>query len=287
MKHLHRFSFAASAAALACALAFPAHAQSFDGALAAVTKGLTVKAGIGHISPHSTSTDITGTQPVGGGSSASFPVPAGNHLTVQPKSTFVLSFERAINDNVSIELVLGTPPIHDVKLSVGHETRDAASKVEMLQGIVAATGGMASPFFESLVGAQVARNVVSHHGDTISKARQMAPTMFVNYKFGTPSSTLRPFIGLGVNLTTFKATSTPAGVAALNDGPLSIKLGNSVGAAAQAGVTYRIDEHWSLNAAWTIVQVKSEMVATTAHSVQRATFRSTPTAFLATVGYSF
>ena len=287
MKHLHRFSFAASAAALACALAAPAHAQSFDAALASVTKGLTVKAGIGHISPHSTSSDITGTQPVGGGSTASFPVPAGNHLTVQPKSTFVLSFERAITDHVSVEMVLGTPPIHDVKLSVGHETRDAASKVEMLQGIVGATGGMASPYFGSLVGAQVARNVVSHHGDTISKTRQMAPTVFVNYKFGSPARSLRPFVGLGLNYTQFKSTSTPAGVATLNDGPLTIKLNDSLGMAAQAGVAYRIDDHWSLHAAWTIVQVKSEMVATTAHSVQRASFRSTPTAFLATVGYSF
>jgi outer membrane protein len=69
---------------------------------------------------------------------------------------------------------------------------------------------------------------------------------------------------LGINYTNFdKRTSTAAGNA-LNGGPTHISMSDSWGLAAQVGLSYRIDERWSIQGALMTARVKSRLTATTA-----------------------
>ena len=91
-------------------------------------------------------------------------------------------------------------------------------------------------------------------------ARNVAPTLLVNYHFGDKSAVLRPYIGLGVNYTRFTDAKSPYG--------WDVKLRDSVGLAAQVGADYRLGDHWGLFGSIARIDVKSRLVATGATVLQ-------------------
>jgi outer membrane protein len=100
---------------------------------------------------------------------------------------------------------------------------------------------------------------VAFLGEVLS-ARNVAPTLLVNYHFGDPNATLRPYIGLGVNYTRFTDVKTPYA--------WDVKLSDSVGLAAQVGADYKLGKHWGLFGSVARVDVKSKLVATGATVLQ-------------------
>jgi outer membrane protein len=195
-------------------------------------------------------------QPNSSASDVSGPfTPSGLSLEVRNKSTPVFGFVRQINDTWDVEFALGIPPTHDVGLKVNNAA---------LPGSAQALNGQ--------IGARV---------------RQVAPTLFANYKFLDKSSAWRPFIGVGINYTKFDKADSAAAGNTLNGGATSLSLEDSVGLALQAGVTYRIDNQWSLSASVATAQVKTKLTTNT-YGIQRTadiTFK--PTVFALSVGYSF
>jgi outer membrane protein len=86
----------------------------------------------------------------------------------------------------------------------------------------------------------------------------LPPTLLLQYHF-MPNSTIRPYVGAGINYTYFFDESVPSnsGVAAAGD---KVKLDSSWGLAAQAGVDIAINDDWFVNA-----DVKYIDIDTTAH----------------------
>ena len=122
---------------------------------------------------------------------------------------------------------------------------------------------------------------------TISRVKQLAPTVFVNYRFGQTGDALRPFVGLGANFTKFTGTSTAAGNAA-SGGPTKIELSDSSGLAAHAGLTYALGGNLSLTAAVAMADVKTDLKATTnGVIIRKTTIDLRPVVFTLSVGYSF
>lgn len=254
----------------------------------------TVKMGVARIFARATSTDLKGTLPPYG-----VEVPAGNQLEVMPESTVLFTISRRLTDNWEAELVLGAPPTHDVKLRVGSETMGRAAQYQALAangirtrdqvaGYIATTRGItvaqATPSANALV---TAAQVGKYNGATVARVEQAAPTAFINYRFFERGTTLRPYVGVGINYTRFKARETTAGANVYMDGPVDIKLSDSWGIAFQTGVTYRIDDKWSLNAGWMTASVKNKMTITTANGEQKASYRFHPSVYTVSVGYSF
>ena len=177
-------------------------------------------------------------------------------LKVKSKSTLFFSAARDFADNWEAELALGVPPTHDVAIVV--------LKPAAVPGSAAALDGA--------IGAKV---------------RQVAPTLFVNYKFGDKNSSFRPFVGVGVNYTIFdKADSTAAGDA-INGGPTTLKLKNSVGAALQVGLTAKLGGAWSITGALATAQVKTKLTTNTLGIERTADIKFSPTVFILAAGYSF
>ena len=79
-------------------------------------------------------------------------------------------------------------------------------------------------------------------GSKVATTKELPPTFTVQYYF-QPSSSIRPYLGAGVNYTKFfniKTTGILTGS--------SLKLGDSWGLAAQAGVDIDLNKKWFLNA---------------------------------------
>ena len=181
--------------------------------------------------------------------------PSGISLEVLDKTTAFFSVARELNDHWDVELALGYPPTHDIALKINNPNLPASAQA-----------------LSGQVGAQV---------------RQVAPTIFVNYKFLEKTSAWRPFVGLGINYTRFDKTNSTAAGNALNGGPTSISLEDSVGLALQGGVSYQINPQWSVSAALATAQVKSKITTNTFGIERSADIKFRPTVFTVALGYSF
>ncbi|MEO7399703.1 MAG: OmpW family outer membrane protein [Polaromonas sp.] len=181
--------------------------------------------------------------------------PPGISLDVLNKSMVCFSYTREINDQWDVELALGAPPTHDIVLKINNP---------------------------SLPGSAQALN-----GQVGAKVRQVAPTLFANYKFLEKSSPLRPFIGVGINFTRFDNSSSTAAGNALNGGATSIALEDSLGVALQGGASYQINPQWSLSASLATARVKSKITTNTLGIERTADISFRPRVFTLSVGYSF
>lgn len=172
------------------------------GAAAAQDVKNTVKLGVTLYDTHSKTNGISG---IG--------VPAGADAETNDATTAILVYERLINPNLGVELVLGIPPRIKAK----------------------ATG------------------TVAFLGDDVLSAKNVTPTLLVNWHFGQPGDTWRPYVGAGINYTKF--TNVKSKLAS------DVEMGDSVGLAVQAGIDYKLNPQWSLFGSVARVDVKSKVVA--------------------------
>jgi outer membrane protein len=88
------------------------------------------------------------------------------------------------------------------------------------------------------------------NGTSIGTFKHLPPTLLAQYHF-MPDATISPYVGAGINYTR---------ISNVNLGGGSIQLeNNSIGAAVQAGVDYKIDKHWLLNFDVKKVQIRSDV----------------------------
>lgn len=122
-----------------------------------------------------------------------------------------------------------------------------------------------------------ASGTVPFLGEVLS-AKNVAPTLLLNYHFGAAGAPLRPYLGVGVNDSRFTGASTPYG--------WQVSLSDSWGLAAQAGVDMAPGKQWRLFASIGVAQVKSDLVAVGA-SVLRSSIDFRPITYAAGVAYKF
>ena len=200
---------------------------------------------------------ITYIEPNSSATAISGPYTPANALSlkVQNQTTVFFSVARDITPNVEIELAMGIPPTHNVTVVV-------------------------------LNPSAVPGSVAAMNGKVAAKVRQVAPTLFANYKFGDSSSQIRPFVGLGVNYTKFDKAESTSVNNAINGGPTTIQLTDSTGLAAQLGATPKLSGAWSLTGAVTTAQVKTHQTSNTLGIVRTADIKFSPTVITLTAGYS-
>ena len=179
-------------------------------------------------------------------------VPPGLNAHVNDVETLYIAYVRSISTHFNVELAFGWPPL---------------TKTE---GRGPATVGS-----------------VPYNGRVISTARWLAPTLLVEYVFGSPSWRLRPYVGVGVNYTKFISRQSTAAGNAASGGPTSIALPSSVGPAATAGLSYEIDPRWHLYASYSVAQVNSKLTADTAGVLRTSEVHFWPNTVVISAGYSF
>jgi outer membrane protein len=155
------------------------------------------------------------------GLAVSPPVPAlaGSDAETDDATTLLLAYERMFAPNIGVELVLGIPP----KITA------------------TATGPLAAA-------------IAGPYGTDVLSAKNVSPTVILNYHFGQPGDTLRPYLGAGINYTRFASirSSLPTD---------SISMSSSTGLAIQAGVNVAVDKTWGWYASIAKVNTKSDVTA--------------------------
>lgn len=177
-------------------------------------------------------------------------------LNVKPVSTVFFSVGRAINADWDLQLALGYPPTHDITLRVVNAT-------------------------------SLPPSVSSQNGNKIGTVRQIAPTLFANYKFGEKNSAFRPFVGIGLNYTMFDQPTSNTLNNTINGGTTNAKLSDSWGLAAQIGATYQLGGPWTLNAAISTADVKTTLTTNTDGVERKTDIKFSPAAYIVSVGYTF
>lgn len=165
-------------------------------------------------------------------------IPAGADAKTGNATTLLLTYERMIDKNLGVELVIGIPPTIKAK----------------------ATG------------------TVAFLGDDVLSAKNVAPTVLVNYHFGQDGDRFRPYLGAGINYTRFTGIKSKLAP--------SVDMSDSVGLAVQAGIDYAIDKQWGVFASIAKVQVKSDLVAVSS-TVLTTTIDFKPVTYSVGVSYKF
>ena len=116
--------------------------------------------------------------------------------------------------------------------------------------------------------------------------KHLPPTLSAQYYFGQAQSTVRPYVGAGINYTIFFEESlSPATKTAL--GASNLELDNSLGLALQAGVDVKLDERWFLNAVVWKIDIDTEATLDTALGKASVDVAIDPWVYMLSVGYTF
>lgn len=165
-------------------------------------------------------------------------VPPGADATTDDATTVIFVYERLFTPNIGLEFVLGIPPTTHTK----------------------ATGS------------------VAFLGDNVLSAKNVAPTLLLNYHFFSPGDAFRPYVGAGINYTKF--TNAKSSLAT------DVRLGDSTGLALQVGLNYAITKDVGLFASVAKINVKSKVVAV-GSTVLTTTIDYRPIVYSAGVSYQF
>ncbi len=82
--------------------------------------------------------------------------------------------------------------------------------------------------------------------------KALPPTLLLQYHF-TELGQIKPYVGVGVNYTSFTSANILNGGASVN--------ASSTGFAAQIGFDYMLDKNWGLNADLKYIQIKTDVFA--------------------------
>ncbi|SIR53704.1 outer membrane protein [Aeromonas sp. RU39B] len=112
----------------------------------------------------------------------------------------------------------------------------------------------------------------------VAKVKHLPPTLMGQYYFGDAKSTVRPYVGVGVNYTTF---FDEEGRGALSG--TSVKVDDSWGVAGQVGVDVALNERWFMNASAWMIDIDTD-VHTAVGTIKT---QIDPYVFMLAAGYRF
>jgi outer membrane protein len=179
-------------------------------------------------------------------------VSPGANIDAKNVNTLYLGYVRRLSPHFDVELTLGYPPLQK---TVGKGPATLGS--------------------------------VPYNGQVIATARWLAPTVLVEYVFLDENSKWRPYIGAGINYTSFYDRNSTAQGDAASGGPTKLSLTSSVGPVGTVGLDYHIANNWHLYASYSASQVKSKLRADTAGVIRTTHISFGPQALVVSVGYSF
>lgn len=140
----------------------------------------------------------------------------------------------------SSTLKLGGVPLAGTSAGVGNSDQLGLTLTYMLTskwgiGVLAAT-----PFEHDITANGL--------GVKAGEAKQLPPTITLQYFPLDSSSAFQPYIGLGINYTLFFSEDVDSELEAVIGSSGDLDLDDSIGLAAQIGADYAIGEHWLINA---------------------------------------
>ncbi len=181
-------------------------------------------------------------------------LPSGVNLNVDLKDTqtLYLAYIRRLNSFLDVEIAFGVPP---KTTTVGKGPATVGS--------------------------------VPYNGQEIATAKWLAPSALIEYKFLPEGSKFRPYIGVGINYTSFYDRKVTNAGQQVIGGPTRLSLTSSVGPVGTIGLKYAPSKHWHAAISYSITQVDSDLKANTLGQIHTSRVHFGPQALVIAAGYSF
>lgn len=174
------------------------------------------------------------------------PALPGSQIDIQSASSVILTATYMFTDNISMELLGGLPYKHDI---VG-------------AGAVAGAG-------------------------KIGSVHQISPTLMLQYRFLPQQAPLRPYVGVGITYARFYDTEGSAALTSFTNpggSPTTIGSDTAWGSDIGAGVNYKVDSHWFIDAAVLKTYITTNPKLSTGQTISA---KLNPVSFNVSVGYAF
>ncbi len=138
---------------------------------------------------------------------------------------------------------------------------------------------------ELLAATPFSHNVGLKSTGDIASVKQLPPSLMAQYYFGDAQDKFRPYLGVGVNYTTFydahfNQTGTDAGLTDLS-------LKHSWGFAGQAGLDYNLTPNWLVNMSVWYMDIDTDVRFKAGGQQQSVHTDINPWVFMFGVGYTF
>ncbi len=107
-------------------------------------------------------------------------------------------------------------------------------------------------------------------GAKLGTVTQVSPTVFGQYRFGSPSSAFRPYVGLGLTYAYFYGEEGSGTLTALtNPGgpPTTTSSDSALGLSGQIGATYDLGDKWFLSGSVIKTRLKTTTSLSTGQSI--------------------
>jgi len=175
---------------------------------------------------------------------------AGTKAYATNASNLGVTFTYIVRDHVGVELLAALPFKHDIRA-------------------------------KNLLGAN--SNV------KVGSAKQLPPTLSLQYYLANPEYFLQPYVGVGVNYTFFFSEDTSSAMKNSALGFRDLSLSSSWGLSAQAGVNLNLNDKWMLNASvWKVdIDTKAKFSKTTSGATAKVNVDIDPMVYMVGVGYNF
>ncbi|MFC0324015.1 OmpW family outer membrane protein [Gallibacterium melopsittaci] len=173
----------------------------------------------------------------------------GYDFDVNSNAQLGLTGTYMVTDNIGVELLAATPFSHEISLSV------------------------------PALGA---------HLGPVAKTKHLPPSLYVQYYFLNADSPARPYVGAGLNYTTFfneKFNDTIHSTLGVT--PSDLKLKDSWGPAFNAGIDIKLTDKLFLNTAVWWAKIKTKATFKLGDAPQEARVTLDPTVFFVGLGYKF
>ncbi|WP_114772569.1 outer membrane protein OmpW [Vibrio cholerae] len=119
----------------------------------------------------------------------------------------------------------------------------------------------------------------------IAGTKHLPPTFMVQYYFGEANSTFRPYVGAGLNYTTFFDESFNS--TGTNNALSDLKLDDSWGLAANVGFDYMLNDSWFLNASVWYANIETTATYKAGADAKSTDVEINPWVFMIAGGYKF
>jgi outer membrane protein len=160
-------------------------------------------------------------------------------------------------DTDSGDLSVGGSVLPGAQIKVGNDTQPTINVSYMLTRHVAIETLAALPFKHAIKGDGILEGA-----GQLGSTKHLPPTVSLQYHL-RPNAPLRPYVGIGLNYTTFFSSSGTDALDAALGGPSSLSIRDSFGLALQVGADFAVNDWLFFNLDLRYVQIEADARITT------------------------
>lgn len=188
------------------------------------------------------------------------------------------------DESTTLISTTATGPLSNTSAGVGNDAQFGLNLVYMLTHKWGLEVLAATPFEHDLD----VKGLGAHGFSTtaLASARQLPPTVTLNYFFAPAGSTINPYLGVGANYTVF-FDKTLMGQAQAELAANNLELDNSAGLAFHAGIDVALNRNWLLNASVWNIDIDTDVNFNSALGNVHVGAELDPWVYMISLGYKF